>query len=353
MRSQYQTALPSRECDPPRIIGNAPLMDDSAIRFGPAGVAASALRIGIAPLPSGHWRGPWPKPNTVEERDISNSDIDAQRLVLSVPPGLEVPGIKVARREHDARFERLAPGLILSKDPASDPRLAELLRKAPIWTFGSFRLIKKVGRLDLESLAASVAALRETVSELGWEGQAYWLQAETGPAHSWARQMLNEPFGLRNDPGNYTFTLKVSGDAGGAYVLLGPSISVKQRFAYRKADVAASINPVLAAFLVRLLPRELDGRAIDPTCGSGTLLFERLRYSNEKSGLGLDISHDARKAFAANLQAVDLDGRRVDFRLASSVDPASWEGCSSVYESALRHSDADEAAISTSFIGPS
>jgi SAM-dependent methyltransferase len=266
----------------------------------------------------------------MKEQDISKGQADSDRIVLAVPPGLEVAAIRIARREHDLRFERLAPGLILSKEPAGDPRAAALLDSAPIWTFGSFRLIRKLKQLDGEGLAASVAALAETVGAVGWEGSAYWLDADPGATHGWARQLLNSDFGLRNNPGDYALTLKVSGDANAVYVLLGPSISVRQRFAYRKADVGISINPVLGACLARLLPRELDGRVIDATCGSGTLLFERLRYSNETSGLGIDISWEAEKAFAANLPDADLGGSPVDFRLGSSASPANWEPCSSV-----------------------
>lgn len=247
-----------------------------------------------------------------------------------MPPGLEVACIRIARREHDLRFERLAPGLILSKEPVSDPRVALVLDSAPIWTFGSFRLIRRLARLDGEGLASSVASLANTVAATGWEGSAYWLDANLGAAHRWARQLLSSDFGLRNNPGDYALTLKVSGDDKAAYVLLGPSISVRQRFAYRKADIGISINPVLAACLARLLPRGLDGRAIDATCGSGTLLFERLRYSNETSGLGIDISTDAKTAFAANLPDAELGGRPVAFRLGSSASAATWEACSSV-----------------------
>lgn len=285
-----------------------------------------ALHVGAPPIDAAPGMVGW----ETKELDISKGQANNQRIVLAVPPGLEVASIRIARREHDLRFERLAPGLILSKELVEDSRASALLDSAPIWTFGSFRLIKKLARLDTEALDATVAALVETTSTAGWEGSAYWLDADAGAAHGWARQLLNSDFRLRNNPSEYALTLKVSGDAKAAYVLLGPSISVRQRFAYRKADVGISINPVLAACLARLLPRELNGRAIDATCGSGTLLFERLRYSNETSGLGIDISGDAQTAFSVNLPHVDLGGRLVDFRLGSSASLANWQACTSV-----------------------
>lgn len=255
---------------------------------------------------------------------------DKQRVVLTIPPGLEVAAVKTVRREYGARFDPLATGLIQSKDGATDPVVKTLLENAPIWTLGSFRLVEKVTTLDSKSMDDATAALAETVNALGWHDKAYWLDAGAQPAQMWARQFLQQDFGLRNDPGNYELTLKVISDAEATFILLGPSISIRQRFSYRKMDVAASINPVLAALLVRLLPQNLTGRVIDPTCGSGTLLFERLRYSNEVGGLGIDISGEAQKAFNCNLRSVDLGGRAVDFWLGSSINPAAWEPCSSV-----------------------
>lgn len=253
-----------------------------------------------------------------------------QRVVLTIPPGLEVAAIKTVRREYGARFDRLATGLIQSKQGAANKVEQLLLNNAPIWTFGSFRLVKKVTALDVNSVDDATAALAETVDILGWHDKAYWLDAGTQHVKKWASQFLQKDFGLSNEPGNYELTLKVVSDAEATFVLLGPSISIRKRFSYREMDVAGSINPVLAAFLVRLLPQNAAGRAIDPTCGSGTLLFERLRYSNEVAGLGLDVSVKAQRAFNYNLESIDLGGRVVDFRLGTSMNPAAWEPCSSV-----------------------
>ena len=253
-----------------------------------------------------------------------------QRVVLAVPPGLEIAAIRTVRREHGARFERLANGLIQSKQDAGNEMAESLLENAPIWTFGSFLLVKKVTNLDVDSVIEVTAALTETVETLGWCDKAYWLDAKALKVKTWASQFLKQDFGLRNDPSSYELTLRVVRDGAATYILLGPSISVRKRFSYRKTDVAASINPVLAAFLVRLLPQNASGLAIDPTCGSGTLLFERLRYSNETGGLGIDISTKAQEAFNCNLKHTDLGGRVVDFRLDTSMTPAAWKPCSSV-----------------------
>ena len=251
-------------------------------------------------------------------------------VVLSIPPGLEVAAVKTARREYDVRFDRLATGHINSKGGNAQNAIKSLLENAPIWTFGSFILVKRVRALDIESIESVVTALAGTVEAFGWRDKAYWLDAKSEKVRGWASQFLHRDFGLRNDPTNYDLTLKVVNDAEATFILLGPSISVRQRFSYRNMDVVASINPVLAAFLVRLLPQEAKGLAIDPTCGSGTLLFERLRYSDEVAGLGIDVNIDAEKAFKCNLNSIDLGRKTVDFWFGSSTNSGAWKPCSSV-----------------------
>lgn len=257
-------------------------------------------------------------------------DPHSQRVVLAVPPGLEVACIRIARRETGIRFDRIAEGLLQSKERASDACVAALLDNAPVWTFGSFREVAKLRSLDAGALDQVCEALKTVVGAAGWEGQSYWLTAPKGEPQRWAKHVLAKDFGLVNNPGSYTVTLKIASDGNASYVLLGRSISVKTRFAYRVEDVGASINPVLAACLGRLLPQELSGCSIDPTCGSGTLLFERLRYSQESRGLGIDRSPVAQRAFHSNLDGAGLDGRKVRFQLGDASDGSIWTPCSSV-----------------------
>lgn len=261
---------------------------------------------------------------------MTSEDFEKQRVVLAVPPGLEIPCVRTARRETGIRFDRIAPGLIQSKERANDPRVAKLLAEAPIWTFGSFRLIARSSSLDDVYLETACRALQSTVEAAGWLGEAYWLTAPKGEEQRWADGFLKGNFGLINNPSNYTLTLRIATGDKGAYVLLGRSISVKDRFSYRDKDVVGSINPVLAACLARLLPQELSVRAIDPTCGSGTLLFERLRYSEEKSGLGIDQSVDAQRAFEANRLGINLPTHDVEFQLNDACNAESWTDCSTV-----------------------
>ena len=86
---------------------------------------------------------------------------------------------------------------------------------------------------------------------------------------------------------------------------------------------------MLAAAMVRLAPAVEGGVVIDPTCGSGTLLAERLAYSNEALALGIDLSPRAGRAFRTNLHA-GLAAERFRFRLGNGAAPANWERSNTV-----------------------
>ncbi|MBV7259350.1 hypothetical protein [Erythrobacter crassostreae] len=257
----------------------------------------------------------------------------AHHAVLAVPPGLEAFGISTARREYGLKFKILARGFIQSKDTSEAKGVANILDNAPLWTFGSYRLVGQFKKLDQDATAILTQRLRETVNGTQWGGRSYWLDSpdkRQDELARWARSFMKIDFGLINNPSNYSIALKFCQDGAATYALLGKSISVRERFAYRRSDVGASINPVLAACLARMMPAKLDGMAIDPTCGSGTLLFERLRYSQEQGGLGIDVSKVAQEAFTENLRDAGLGGRDVRFQLGSSIDAKHWQSCSSV-----------------------
>ncbi len=260
------------------------------------------------------------------------NNYDDLRVVLSVPPGIEVACINTARRETSIQFEKLMSGLIISKKKERIENTSYLLRNPPIWTFGAFNLVCSSNILQ-PIFSDIMDNLIEYAKAKGIQGESYWLDSDNRQPHQvqkLKRSILKGEFGLVNNPTSYSQTLKLLSDETKILVLLGPSISVKSRFSYRKSDVGASINPVLAACLVRLIPSNLDGCAIDPTCGSGTLLFERLRYSEEQEGLGIDVSPTAEKAFYKNLNDNDQITANVDFRRGDARDNSMWQPCTSV-----------------------
>jgi predicted RNA methylase len=256
-------------------------------------------------------------------------------VVLAVPNGLEVACIRLARREHDVKLKLLSDGLLISL-PSQPRAISALLDAAPIWTFGSFHLVFSIENASSnqellnEALADSIS---DTTRYTKPDHTRFWLTNSGVPNDTQdriKRFILGYKNGrLQNDPGNYSITVRVHSDLKQTYVLLGSSISVKSRFPYRESDVPGSINPVLAACLVRMLPKALAGRAIDPTCGSGTLLIERLAYSEEEKGLGIDVSSAAQASYDANTYATKFQSR-FEFRLGDARKASMWEDCSSV-----------------------
>ncbi len=256
-------------------------------------------------------------------------------VVLNVPKGLEGACAGIARREGPWRLKPLCPGFLRAEKGEAE-RLAPVLRAAPIWSFGGFVL---AGRVDVAAvagghgLAIAEEAINAAVGAFDCGGEAYWLNCpkdEGEGAKRLAAQLLaSRKLLIRNAPSDYRLTLRLVSVEREILLLLGPSISVKERFPYRRDDVGASINPVLAAAMARLAPPAEGGRAIDPTCGSGTLLAERLAFSGEAEGLGIDISARAGQAFAANLNEGPAAGH-FRFHLGDGADPANWGPCRTV-----------------------
>lgn len=261
--------------------------------------------------------------------------LDALPLVLNVPAGLEGACAGIARRESGLRLKALGPGLLHAQRTPQD-QAVQALRRAPIWSFGSFVLLATLDQSGVASgaaLSAAENAIDAAASRFELIDAPYWLNCparEPESARRLAAQILaSTRIPLRNQPSDYRLTLRLAAAEGSIRLLLGPSISVKERFAYRRADVGASINPVLAAVLVRLVPPVEGGLVVDPTCGSGTLLAERLAFSNEDVALGIDVSKRAEQAFRQNL----LEGPAADrfsFRLGDSADLAHWCACRAV-----------------------
>ncbi|MGU3495487.1 methyltransferase [Xanthobacteraceae bacterium A53D] len=255
-------------------------------------------------------------------------------VVLAVPKGLEGSCAGIARRESRLRLKMLHPGLVRT-EKSEVARLPDLLRNAPIWSFGAFIVAGRVAVGDVfgEGLAQAEKAIAAVAEAFGLAGEAYWLNCpkeETDAARRLAARLLaSHTLPLRNDPTDYRLTLRLMTVEGDILLLLGPSISVKERFPYRQDDAGPSINPVLAAAMVRLAPPADGGIAIDPTCGSGTLLAERLAFSSEAEARGIDIGAQARAAFAANLQQGATAGY-FNFQAGDGADPAHWAPCRTV-----------------------
>jgi 23S rRNA G2445 N2-methylase RlmL len=101
------------------------------------------------------------------------------------------------------------------------------------------------------------------------------------------------------------------------------------RFDYRLKDVGASIHPVVAAGLARLVHSSSDAVVFDPTCGSATLLIERAMLSEKSQLIGLDISPTAVLAAADNISAAGMDSR-ISAKRGDATQLQRWPPCDEV-----------------------
>lgn len=81
------------------------------------------------------------------------------------------------------------------------------------------------------------------------------------------------------------------------------------RFAYRKEHVAASIHPVNAAVVAELTSEYMkkDAQILDPCCGVGTMLIERMKKVPAKHVYGVDVFGVAIQGARVNAKAARAD----------------------------------------------
>ena len=114
-----------------------------------------------------------------------------------------------------------------------------------------------------------------------------------------------------NSPSNYDIELRLVIENDNLKVLWKPFTIPDNRFSYRLKDVPASINPVVAAGIISLLKSKLpfsdSNRALDPFCGSGTILMERAFGGKYQELIGIDISKSAVEAARENVKNSQFD----------------------------------------------
>lgn len=109
-----------------------------------------------------------------------------------------------------------------------------------------------------------------------------------------------------DNPSRYADELRIVCNGAVCDVYVRPCDVPDTRFAYRKQSIPASIHPAMAACLARYALSFVTTNklfALDPFCGSGTLLFELEKAAPGAILFGLDISDFALKAARANALA--------------------------------------------------
>ena len=127
-------------------------------------------------------------------------------------------------------------------------------------------------------------------------------QADRG---AFARELaaLMDDATLLNAPSGYEAEVRVELHTNGlANVYVKLFTLPDDRFAYRTASLPASIQPSVAAAVLRHVREHFkaNARVLDPCCGSGTLLFEREKLSPCAALTGVDIAHRAVEIARAN-----------------------------------------------------
>ncbi len=138
------------------------------------------------------------------------------------------------------------------------------------------------------------------------------------------------PLGWTDSPSNYDVALRVVIEPVQVRLFIKPYVTPDERFAYRVKDVGASINPVIAAGLARMVQTPHGTTVFDPTCGSATLLIERAKLGGA-DGLhlrGLDVSKTAIRAARTNVKAAGIPDIKINQGNAVEVD--HWPACDEV-----------------------
>ena len=106
----------------------------------------------------------------------------------------------------------------------------------------------------------------------------------------------------------------VSADSSGALL---------HRRGYRQAVAKAPMRETLAAAMLAAARYDASQPLVDPFCGSGTLLIERLLAGPAAAAVGIDHDDDALAAARDNLEAAGLT-RRAALVRADALHPSSW-----------------------------
>ena len=112
---------------------------------------------------------------------------------------------------------------------------------------------------------------------------------------------------LINEPSFYEIEFRLIGGKKGFRVFLKLTALKDERFSYRKYAMATSMQPSKAALMMKYVQPYFkeDANVLDPFCGTGTLLIERVLAGKCKSMYGLDISGQAIQAAWENSRRAD------------------------------------------------
>jgi hypothetical protein len=235
------------------------------------------------------------------ERDIplpQRAKLDSKREILAVSPAGFAP-VLMNELSSLGFSGRLAPdGVAVVTDDLAQLYRARCLTEALI----------PAGRgvlLDAEQIASRSLDLLQAPFRIELRGYA-------GDRASFIRS-LSRALGGGDNPSRYADELRVvcfSNDT--CDVFVKPCNVPDHRFDYRKRAISASVAPAMAACLAKYALSLISKDhlfALDPFCGSGTILFELEKAAPGCSVLGVDVSEQALSAARENALAAKSRAR--------------------------------------------
>lgn len=269
---------------------------------------------------------------------------DRLQILLEAPVGLEEIALEEAQERGFAAINHGENGLL--KVPQGENPVELLSRLRCI-----YGILIDLGDAPLPT-EAEPAQIGVTLTGLILESEPLqtwreWLQTEEDTVRfrfSWGRSPLRRedrrnllhqvriacrPLQWIDSPSNYDVELIFRASSNRLHLYLRPSFMEDARFAYRLKDVGASIHPVVGACLARLARSKGEGTVFDPTCGSGTLLIERVLLDDGIRGRGLDVSPTAISAARTNVAEAGLNAR-IKIRRGDALKPEYWPDCDEV-----------------------
>ncbi len=237
-------------------------------------------------------------------------------------PGLEPIAAQEIDRDFQGKVRKTEPGLIVFRDADLDRSLLRLRTVEDVFllAWGTDQLSYRAK--DLEQIT------RWTAREANWpellrvhhairpkpKGKpTYRLVVQMHGQHGYRRVDALKAL-ARGLEGKLPASWKLAEEGAsvevwltidGARAVCGLRLSDRtlRHRTYKQEHVQASLRPVVAAAMVRLADAQHDQLLVDPMCGAGTILAERLAVDRSAPVLGGDIEHASVRAAYANLRA--------------------------------------------------
>lgn len=236
-------------------------------------------------------------------------------------PGLETLAAAEIEERLEAEVKRTEPGMVLFRPEAVDRRLFRLRLVEDLFLFawGSDQLTYRAADLKLitqwtrrEVDWPRLFQLHHAVAAKPKGKPSYHLVAQMRGEHGYRRMDARDALfaGMRDKipqswlPRSEGAAVEVWLRIEGKRAICGVRLTDERmrHRQYKDEHVPASLRPVVAAAMVRLAAPGPGEWLVDPLCGAGTILAERLAEQRDALVLGGDCDRAAVRASVSNLR---------------------------------------------------